>query len=139
MNDRPTAVELVNAVRHYLENELLPTLTDPRLKFQTLIAANVLSIAERELKTEEVDLTVELAVYAELRKHGGDPSTTTEMRAAVWTANALLCEKIRHGDYDQPEKFQALARRLRSVVERKLQTANPRYLAATHTTKGTKS
>ena len=45
MHDRPTAVELVNAVRQYLESELLPTLTDARFKFQTLIAANVLAIA----------------------------------------------------------------------------------------------
>ena len=129
MNDRPNAVELVNAVRQYLESELLPTLTDARLKFQTLIAANVLSIAERELKTEEVDLTVELAVYAELRKLGEKPVTLMELRAAVWTANALLCEKIRRGDYDEPAEFKALARQLRQFVERKLQVANPRYLA----------
>jgi len=75
MNDRPTAVELVNAVRQYLESELLPTLTDARLKFQTLIAANVLSIAEREWQHEETDLSDELASYGELLELGDKPST----------------------------------------------------------------
>ena len=42
MNDRPSAPELIDAVRLYLEKELLPTLTDARQRFQTLIAANVL-------------------------------------------------------------------------------------------------
>src|SRR5262249_26325493 len=78
MNDRPTAVELVNAVRQYLESELLPSLTDQRLKFQTLIAANVLSIAERELKSEEVDLTLELAAFAELANREQQPRTLME-------------------------------------------------------------
>src|SRR5690242_14430603 len=49
MNDRPTAAELVFAVREHLEGELIPTLADPRLRFQTLVAANVLRIVEREL------------------------------------------------------------------------------------------
>ena len=35
MNDRPTATELIDAVRLYLEKELLPALGDARLRFQT--------------------------------------------------------------------------------------------------------
>ena len=43
MNDRPTAAELLDAVRHFLETDLLPGLADARQRFQTLIAANVLA------------------------------------------------------------------------------------------------
>ncbi len=53
MNDRPTAQELVDAVRLFLEKELLPGLTDARLRFQTLVAANVLAVAGREMAGEE--------------------------------------------------------------------------------------
>jgi hypothetical protein len=129
MHDRPTAIELVNAVRQYLESELLPTLTDARLKFQTLIAANVLSIAERELRSEEAELADEFAFYADRLQLNDTPHTLLDLRAAVQKANERLCEHIRHGDYDEPAHFASLAKDLRRFIERKLQVANPRYLA----------
>lgn len=46
--DRPTAGELADAVRGFLEAEILPTLEDPRLRFRTLVAMNALGIVERE-------------------------------------------------------------------------------------------
>ena len=46
--DRPNASELATAVREFLEAEILPTLTDHRLRFRTLVAMNALSIVERE-------------------------------------------------------------------------------------------
>ena len=48
-HDRPTPQELAEAVREFLHDEILPTLTDHRLKFRTLVAINGLGIAEREL------------------------------------------------------------------------------------------
>lgn len=48
-HDRPTAAELAQAVREFLETEILPTLEDHRLRFRTLVAINALGIAEREL------------------------------------------------------------------------------------------
>ncbi len=56
MSDRPTAPELVEAVREFLEHEILPTLTDHRLRFRTLVALNALRIAGRELVSEEQGL-----------------------------------------------------------------------------------
>ena len=50
MADRPTAPELVEAAREFLESEILPTLDDHRLKFRTLVAMNALAIARRELE-----------------------------------------------------------------------------------------
>jgi len=47
-HDRPSAGELAAAVREFLEQELLPTVDDHRLKFRTLVAMNALGIVERE-------------------------------------------------------------------------------------------
>jgi hypothetical protein len=56
MNDRPTALELLEAVEEFLSSEVLPTLDDQRLKFRTLVAMNALGIARRELDTDEPGL-----------------------------------------------------------------------------------
>ena len=50
--DRPTPEELVEAVREFLEEEVLPELDDRRLRFRTLVAMNALGIATRELAAE---------------------------------------------------------------------------------------
>ena len=49
LHDLPTPQELAEAVREFLQEEILPTLDDHRLKFRTLVAINGLGIAEREL------------------------------------------------------------------------------------------
>lgn len=50
MSERPTAAELAEAILEFLGGEILPTLTDPRLRFRTLVAMNALSIVYRELE-----------------------------------------------------------------------------------------
>jgi aminoglycoside phosphotransferase (APT) family kinase protein len=47
-HDRPSAGELAAAVHGFLEEEILPTLEDRRLRFRTLVAMNALTIVERE-------------------------------------------------------------------------------------------
>jgi hypothetical protein len=130
VNDRPTAAELVTAARHYLEAELIPTLADQRLRFQTLVAANVLAIAEREWSTEEEHLLEEWRLLAEvLNLPETAPQRLADLEQAVRDGNEALCQRIRHGDFDASAVFLALARQLRRTVERKLEVANPRYLA----------
>ena len=53
MGDRPTAAELVEAVFEFLASEVLPSATDHRRKFRTLVAMNALAIARRELESSE--------------------------------------------------------------------------------------
>jgi hypothetical protein len=48
VTDRPVASELAEAARGFLEEEILPTLDDHRLRFRTLVAMNALSIVARE-------------------------------------------------------------------------------------------
>ena len=131
MNDRPTATELIAAARQYLESDLIPVLTDPRLRFQTLIAANVLAIVERELSMEEALLIDDWDGLQRLCKPATPrPESLRELKQAVHNANVHLCDQIRDGAYDEPDAFRGLIQVLRPAVERKLTVANPRYLAS---------
>ena len=51
---RPTARELLGAVREFLTNDVMTT-DDPRLAFNGRVAANALGIVERELAQPVVD------------------------------------------------------------------------------------
>ena len=96
MNDRPHAIELIAAVRGFLEAELLPAMSDPRLRFQALVAANVLGIALRELDVEEVMLHEEFDTLAELVQTAtGRPERLLHLRDEVRSMNERLCEAIR--------------------------------------------
>jgi hypothetical protein len=131
MHDRPTPAELIDAVRRFLETELLPALGDARLRFQTLVAANALAIAGRELPLEEEHLREEwVRLRALLDLPEGPPATLAELRRAVRQGNEQLCARIRNGEFDDPQSFATLAQQLRYTVLRKLQVANPRYLAS---------
>jgi hypothetical protein len=131
MHDRPTAPELLVAVRQFLEAELLPALSDARLRFQTLVAANVLAIAEREVAVEDQHLREEwewLSGLLLLTRPG--PENMAELRTGLRGANHELCLEIRKGRFDEAGAFRSLLRELRERVVRKLEVANPRYLAA---------
>ena len=130
MIDRPAAVELVDAARTYLEKELLPSLTDARLKYQTLVTANVLAIIGREIAGGEDALNHDWNWLSErLGLPALQSSRYAALRDAVCEAAESLCRRIRDGAYDEPAQFLALAREIRHSVERKLEIANPRYLA----------
>jgi hypothetical protein len=114
MNDRPTAAELVEAVRLLLQRELVPALTDQRLKFQALVAANVLAVAGREMALEAAMLAEEREA---LRPFVGDAP------ADVLSMNERLCARIRAGEIADEE----LRPVLRRLVARKLEVANPGF------------
>jgi Domain of unknown function (DUF6285) len=59
MPDRPTALELIEAVTEFLSTEVLPAAADHRQRFRTLVALNALGIAYRELQTGETSLSDE--------------------------------------------------------------------------------
>jgi hypothetical protein len=98
VTDRPTAVELIEATREYLEAEILPSLDDPRLRFRTLVAINALGIAQRELESTEEDVL--------------SPEETAE-----------LARRIRAGEV--PEGALELLQR---HVAQKLRVSSPQYL-----------
>jgi uncharacterized small protein (DUF1192 family) len=124
MQDRPSANELAEAVRGFLEAEILPDLDHPRARFRTRVAMNALSILERELEQEEALLREELARLAALL--GVDPATPDsleKLKARLIELNRNLAQSIRQGEV--PE---GTLEHLKQTVADKLKVASPRYL-----------
>ncbi|GLV48998.1 hypothetical protein TJA_21010 [Thermus sp. LT1-2-5] len=111
--DRPTLDELLEAVSEFVEREILPTLQDPRLRFQTLVALNALGIARRELTLGE-------ALKGEDRQA---LVSLLGVEAPLEELLRLLAERIRRGE--APPGTEAF---LKAHVARKLTVANPKYL-----------
>ena len=107
-HDVPTAAQLVEAVREWLERDVL-TGTQGRLQFHTRVAVNVLAMVEREL-----------AVGA------GQAEQHRAMLERYGVADdAELAEAIRDGrlDWRDPD----LRAAVRESVAAKLAVANPKY------------
>jgi hypothetical protein len=73
MSERPTAQELTEAIQEFLGGEILPTLTDQRLRFRMLVAMNALSIVYRELTALPVEDDSELRELAARIRRGDVP------------------------------------------------------------------
>ena len=129
MQDRPTALELLEAVRGFLEADVLPVL-EGRRRFLALVAANVLGIVGRELAGEEEVL---LAEWQGLGRLLGDETITVParlgaLRAGVRERTTSLAERIRRGEADGVPLAEATRAHVRETVREKLRVANPRYL-----------
>jgi len=130
VNDRPSAVELVAAARRHLEKEVLPVVAEPRLRFQTLVAANALLMVERELALAESQLEAEWERLNALEETSAAMPPGFEARQqAIAARRRALCERIRRGELDEGAAQRALLQYLRQTVEDKLRVANPRFLA----------
>jgi hypothetical protein len=111
MHDRPTAVELVAAVREFLERDVFPSV-DGRVQFHTRVAMNALAMVERELELGP----------AQAAQHDAD-------LASLGVADeAELAAAIRSGALD--DRMDDVRDVVRRTVRAKLEVANPKYLEA---------
>jgi hypothetical protein len=124
MQDRPSAPELVAAVRGFLEHEIAPNQRDQRLRFRTLVAINALSILQRELEQEEEIVREEVQHLARLLSEDVSlPEHPEALRAIALELNTELAIRIRRGD--APD---GALEHVRRVGAAKLRIASPRYL-----------
>ena len=109
LHGRPTAAELVEAVREFIERDIRDGL-DGRVSYQARIAANALRMVERELAS-------------------GDRSATDHDRMLSEFGvvdDGRFAAAIRAGDFD--DRFQDVAVALTASVEAKVLVANPGWL-----------
>jgi hypothetical protein len=119
MADRPGPAELAEAVREFLESEVLPTVEDSRLRFRVLVAANALAIAQRDLELGERLVEEEIALLQDLV--GPIPASSAGERRI--SLNRELARRVRRGDVPN-----GTLQALRRIAELKLRAASPRYL-----------
>lgn len=136
MYDHPNTLELLAAARLHIEQSVIPTLKEPRLRYQTLIAANVLAILEREFDTGEAYLVAANQRLSALLDQDSSSATGAELRAEVAEQTRHLCDRIRVGDYDEGTDRTALFRHLHQTAEDELRVANPAYLERFQKTMG---
>lgn len=108
-HDAPSAAELVEAVREWIDNDVLPA-TDGRLKFHARVASNMLGMVEREF---ELGSSQQAHHHARLERLGVDD-------------DAALAGAIRRREFD--DRGDELRAALRESVVAKLSVANPAYL-----------
>jgi hypothetical protein len=110
-HDLPSTAELVEAVREWLQNDVLAA-TDGRLQYHTRVAINVLSIVERELA---------LGVEQE-------EAHLDRLRSLGVADDAELAAAIRSGQFD--DRLPEVRALVWESVRDKLAVANPKYLTS---------
>ena len=116
MSRRPTDIELLDAAREHIA-KVAATLTDPRLKFQTLVTAHVVGVVTRELIANRWDPDAESREREAVLALKGHP-----------TNDAELCAAIRAGNFDQGVDAAALLNVLRARVDADVTVWNPTFL-----------
>jgi hypothetical protein len=111
----PPAADLLDAVREFLERDVLPTLTGDR-RFHLRVALNVLAIVRRELELGPAAAARERERLAALLGRDGTPAEL----------NRELARRIREGAItgDHPD----VAAHVRGAVRDALMINNPHWL-----------
>jgi hypothetical protein len=115
INDEPDARGLVTIALQTFRDSILPAVPAER-RFEALMIANALSIAERELAAEP-----EPALVAAI---GGLIGETGELEALA----PQLCAAIDAGVFDAPERQADLRKTLWELTRVRLNVSNPRLL-----------
>jgi len=133
MQDAPAKETLLLALAKFLMTEVRPAVTDSRLSFRLLIAANLAGIVAQECAGEDEQNRAELArLHALFTDLGADspansalPTRTKEVRA-IAEGNALLAKGIADGTLD-PKPGGAVFNHVKQTLTEKLAIDNPRF------------
>jgi len=110
-HDVPNAPDLLDAVREFLESEVIPH-TEGRRRFEARVAANVVAMVKREM----------ILGPAQSAAH------TERLESLGVTDDEALARAIRSGEL--AERSDEVRAAVRAAVADKLQVANPTYLDA---------
>ncbi len=128
MQDRPSAIELLEAAAQFMDREIVPNTHGAR-QFQSRVVANVMRIIAREIDMEEGLMREEVDMLSGLL---GKPKphlhATSDVRREAFGLNEELSAKIRNGEVDSGPFRDRVFEVTRRIVEDKLKIANPRFL-----------
>ena len=109
-HDAPTAAQLVEAVREFLEGDVMEA-TEGRVRFHARVAGRVLAQVERELAEGD----------------GPARAHTARLAALGYATDGDLAAAIRAGELD--DRVAETTAVVRASVTAKLAVANPDYVA----------
>ena len=127
MQDRPSYDELLAAVEHFLDTEIVPNVPGSR-GFHGRVAANAIRIVRRELSNEEEQLAAEWSGLDSVLGPAERPTAREELRSALRERNETLCALIRDGDEDEGETARKLFEHVQRTVRNKLTVTDPALL-----------
>ena len=119
--DRASAEELLGGVEAFLRKDVLPQLSGASI-YKCRVAANILSIVQRELALGNAADSTELQSLQKLLGREGEGFDTS---SRLDDLNAELCTDIRSGKLD--EQRDGVMNHVRSTLQDKLAIANPKY------------
>jgi len=127
MQDRPSYDELLAAIEHFLDSEIVPNVPGSR-GFHARVAANAIRIVRRELSSEEEQLAAEWSGLDAVLGPSERPSSREDLRAALRERNEALCALIRDGDADDGETARKVFAHVQGTVRDKLTVTDPALL-----------
>lgn len=128
MQDRPTFDELLAAIEHFLDTEIVPNVAGSR-GFHARVSANAIRIIRRELELEDAQLSAEWEGLDSLLGAEERPSGRSALREGLLRRNRALCERIQAGEADEGAFAERARAHVRAVVSDKLRVTNPGLLA----------
>jgi len=127
MQDRPSYDELLAAVEHFLDTEIVPNVPGSR-GFHARVAANAIRIVRRELANDEDQLAAEWSGLDTVLGPAERPAGREELRSALRERNEALCALIRNGDAEDSETARRLFEHVQRTVRDKLTVSDPALL-----------
>jgi hypothetical protein len=128
MQDRPTYAELLDAVREFLEADVVPAL-DGTKKFHARVAANVVAIVARELALADRQREDEWRRLDALLGAAAMPPERDAVARGLRDRTETVCARIRAGEADDGPWRAAVVAHVRATVLEKLAIDNPKLLA----------
>lgn len=120
MMDQPSAIEIITAVREFIEKQAITQLSG-RTAFHARVAANALAIVGRQLEKSPVLDALEMKGLEDILDQKGSPEEL----------NRLLCTRIRSGEIDTTEA--SVAAHLIRTTLLKVEIDQPTYSGYVHT------
>jgi hypothetical protein len=123
MQDRPTAVELLEALGDFMRDRAANA-RDRWERFQFQVAANSIGIIGRELRLEDSFMREEWRGLDALLGAEVMPDEQPAFRERLRERNAGLAERIRHGEFEGAAE-EALLPHLWKTIVNKVRIASP--------------